>query len=64
MTNQFSIKRLGAALIALVLTAGVSMAHGGHKHAKHGKKRPAAHKHKHTKGMNMKGMNMNNSNHQ
>lgn len=57
MTKQFSIKQLGAALIALVLTAGVGMAHGGHKHGKHGKKRPAAHKH-------TKGMNMNNSNHQ
>lgn len=43
MIKQFSIKRLGAALIALALTAGVGMAHDGHKHAKPGKKRAAAH---------------------
>jgi len=52
MIKQFSIKRLGSALIALVMTAGVGMAHEVHKHGKHGKKRAAAHKH-------MKGMKHN-----
>ena len=38
----FNFKRLGAALLALALTAGVGMAHGGHKHGKKKKKKRAA----------------------
>ncbi len=53
----FSVKRIGAALMALTLMSGVGMAHSGHK-PKRGKKRASIHKHmvgmkhmKHMKGM-------------
>lgn len=42
--GQLSLKRLGAALLALTLTAGVGMAHGGHGKKKHGKKKTSVHR--------------------